>query len=68
MGDKPFIHAHITIADQQFGTFGGHLKEAIVGATCEIYLTRLRGKIQRIKDEITGLNLLDISCETDIRR
>ena len=33
---KPFIHVHIVVSDENMITKGGHLKEAIVSATCEI--------------------------------
>jgi hypothetical protein len=57
---KPFIHAHISVSDQLFRVFGGHLKEAVVGATCEISLVNYGVGISRVYDENIGLNLLDI--------
>lgn len=60
MSGKSYIHAHIVIGDSGFSSWSGHLKEAIVGATCEIFLTKLDTAISRKKDEETGLNLLDI--------
>ena len=40
------------------GAFGGHLKSAVVGATAEVFITVLSGKIDRTFDEQTGLNLM----------
>lgn len=57
---KSYIHAHIAVGDSQFNSWSGHLKEATVSATCEIFLVKLGGDITRKKDEETGLNLLDI--------
>ena len=53
-------HAHATVSDNEMHAFGGHLKEAIVGASCEVFLTPLQGKLERKHDEKTGLNLLQI--------
>jgi predicted DNA-binding protein with PD1-like motif len=55
---KPFIHAHIALADGTFAVRGGHLKEASVSVTCEVTLTRFRDDIGRKKDEATGLSRL----------
>lgn len=60
LDDKSYIHAHIVVGDSEFRSWGGHLKEATVGATCEIYLTKLETVLRRKKDEKIGLNLLDI--------
>lgn len=57
---KPFIHAHITLGDRNCNARGGHLKEATVGATLEIVLKKLTGKIKRTFDDEIGLNLLDL--------
>jgi predicted DNA-binding protein with PD1-like motif len=57
---KPFIHAHASLGDKTFAVRGGHLREAVVSATCEITLTRFRDDIGRKKDEATGLFLLDL--------
>ena len=59
-GGKPFVHAHATVSDNEMHAFGGHLKEAVVGASCEIFLTPLQGKIERKHDEKTGLKLMKL--------
>ena len=58
MEGKPYIHSHITVGDGQFHSLSGHLKEAVVSATCEIIVVRLEAEIGRAKDGETGLNLL----------
>jgi predicted DNA-binding protein with PD1-like motif len=60
MSGKSYIHAHVAVGDSQFKSWSGHLKEATISATCEIFLVKLDGIIHRKKDEGTGLNLLDI--------
>jgi predicted DNA-binding protein with PD1-like motif len=62
---KPFIHAHAALGDNTFAVRGGHLREAVVSATCEVTLTRFRDDIGRKKDEATGLFLLDLKPDEE---
>jgi hypothetical protein len=55
---RPLIHAHIALGDDAFGVRGGHLKEAVVSATCEVTLVRFRDDIARTTDAATGLSKL----------
>lgn len=57
---KPFVHAHATVSDNEMHSFGGHLREAVVGASCEVFLTPLQGKLERAYDKKTGLKLMRI--------
>jgi predicted DNA-binding protein with PD1-like motif len=52
------IHAHGVFSDLDYNPYGGHVKELIVSATCEIHLTVLKGIMERGFDKETGLNLL----------
>jgi predicted DNA-binding protein with PD1-like motif len=52
------IHAHGVFGDKHYQTVGGHIKELIVSATCEVHLSILKGKMRRSYDNTTGLNLL----------
>lgn len=56
--EKPFIHGHIVVSDSQFQCFGGHLKEGIVGATCEVHITQFDASIERVMNNEIGLKLL----------
>ena len=57
--DKKFgLHAHATVADQEFKTYGGHLEEAQVAATLEIVYLLSDQDISRYFDRQIGLNLL----------
>lgn len=58
MENKLIIHAHGTFSRKDFSVIGGHVKKLIVSATCEVHLTRLSGKMERVYNEQTGLNLL----------
>ena len=55
---KPFIHAHLTVADKNGNAFGGHLEEGTVVFACECALFELEGDLlERKYDELTGLSL-----------
>lgn len=59
---EPFVHMHGVVSDSTFQTHGGHIKDAIVGATCEIVIRSFENvRLERNFDEATGLKLL--SCE-----
>ncbi len=60
VANEPFIHAHGVFADEQLQTYGGHLKEAMVHATCEVWMTTIDHAIGRIHSDEIGLKLLDI--------
>lgn len=62
---RPFLHCHIALADRTFGVRGGHLREGVVSAACEIVLTRFFEEIGRTKDERSGLYLLDLKPDGD---
>lgn len=57
---QPFLHIHAVLADQNLQTFGGHLKEAATGGTCEVYISAFDFDIHRELDEATGLSLLNL--------
>jgi predicted DNA-binding protein with PD1-like motif len=50
------IHAHIILADKKMGSFGGHLIEAKVSGTAEIFFVKLK-RLKKAFDEETGLKL-----------
>ena len=55
---KPFIHAHILLADEQGKTIGGHLFSETIIYAGEINLQELTGKpMERTYDSDTGLML-----------
>lgn len=62
---QPFLHCHIALADSAFGVRGGHLREAVVSATCEITLTRFFDEIVRRRDGATGVYLLALKPDGD---
>ena len=60
MNGAPYLHLHATITDSTHQAFGGHLKSAVVSGTCEVFITMLEGRVERVFDDETGLNLLDL--------
>jgi predicted DNA-binding protein with PD1-like motif len=56
----PYLHIHASFADSDGNVFGGHLNEATVSATCEIFIKLIYGSIDRKNDDATGLNIFDI--------
>ncbi len=59
MNKEFYTHIHMSCGDSKGKVFGGHLNEAIVSATCEMVIDIIDGKVDRYKDEETGLNLFD---------
>ncbi len=59
---KPALHLHATISDASLHASAGHLKEAAVAGTVEVFIHRwLDNKgLVRAKDSETGLNLFDL--------
>jgi hypothetical protein len=58
MDGRPYIHLHVTMADQQNVLHGGHAIELRVGATCEMFVQAAEGAVTRERDETLGINLL----------
>ena len=54
----PIVHVHVAVSDAQARTYSGHLAEGVVRPTLEVFLTRLEGRIRRVTDPSTGLELL----------
>lgn len=52
------LHAHTVLSRSDFTCVGGHAAKLIVSATCEMFLIKLEGKMERKLDEEMNLNLL----------
>ncbi len=57
MNNEYYSHLHLACADKENKVVGGHLNSARVSATIEMFLHVIQGKVDRIKDEKTGLNI-----------
>lgn len=60
MAGEVYLHLHAVLADRDAAVYGGHLSEAVVSATAEIFLQFLPVDLGRRPDVETGLNLLAI--------
>lgn len=60
VNDKPYIHLHATVADQQHTIHGGHVINMRVGATCEMFVRVLDGSVGRVRNEELGINLWEL--------
>lgn len=58
MDGQPKIHMHGAVSDEQLRTFSGHIGEATVRPTLEVFLTKFDGEVRRAEDPATGLDLL----------
>ncbi|MFX1260465.1 MAG: PPC domain-containing DNA-binding protein [Promethearchaeota archaeon] len=55
------VHAHLVVSDEEGKCWGGHLMEGCeVSVTIELVILETTTELRRAKDEMTGLNLLDI--------
>ena len=60
---EPFVHAHITLADESGKVFGGHLAPGTILFACEFIIEALEGPdFNRSFDEETGLPLWNLKA------
>ena len=57
-GKETLVHAHGSFSDKNMQIMAGHVNKLVVGAACEIVLTKLEGKIEKTYDDETGLKLM----------
>jgi predicted DNA-binding protein with PD1-like motif len=55
----PHLHVHCVLGRRDGTTVGGHLMEAEVRPTCEVFLNELPTHLTRRKDPESGLPLID---------
>jgi predicted DNA-binding protein with PD1-like motif len=57
---KPKVHAHVALARRDGSGIGGHILEAYVRPTLEIFVTEMRGPLERKLDRQTTLPLIHL--------
>jgi predicted DNA-binding protein with PD1-like motif len=57
---EPKIHAHAVVGKRDGTAHGGHLIEAVVRPTLEVFVTVSSGELRRSLDVVTNLPLLDL--------
>lgn len=55
-----YLHLHATFSDINGNAFGGHLNEAVISGTCEMFIQKIDGDIGRCINPDTGLNQFDL--------
>lgn len=60
MNCETYIHLHAVFGDSEGKAYGGHLKNAVIGATCEMFIEPLTCTVKRVKEDATGLNIFEI--------
>jgi predicted DNA-binding protein with PD1-like motif len=59
--DAPFLHLHGVFARRDFSVVGGHIKQARVHPTLEIWLRTENVPVRRVHEASSRLDLLDLS-------
>lgn len=55
---ETYLHLHMTASGEDYNTIGGHLINATISLTGEIFITPINGTVEREFCKKTGLNLL----------
>jgi len=55
---KPFVHIHVSLGDSEFKVWGGHLFNAKVAVTCEIFFRPFKANVYREFNPDIGLKHL----------
>ncbi|MBQ7307487.1 MAG: DNA-binding protein [Clostridia bacterium] len=57
--NKPYLHIHFSAGNEKGQVYGGHLNNAVISATAEIFINIISSQtISRTFDNNIGLNLL----------
>jgi len=57
--NSPLVHIHCALGDRNGNLKGGHLLEAHVSVTLEVFLIEEPGTVRKVTDEETGLKLIE---------
>ena len=59
MDGEYYAPLHVCVGNEKGEVFGEHLNRAVVSATCGMVITVIDGKVDRVYDEETGLNVFN---------
>ena len=59
-GKEIIIHGHIVVGTDKMMLYGGHLREAIIGVTCELIFKEFKTVLKKKHDKNVGLNLMSL--------
>ena len=57
---KPFPHFHVSLSDEKFYAFGGHLQNCEITGTLELFIYPTEIEVERRYDEDTNLQIWNI--------
>jgi predicted DNA-binding protein with PD1-like motif len=63
VNDKPAVHTHVSVASSDGTVRGGHVINAFVFPTLELFMTVYPTPLHKESDEATGLKLIDPSVK-----
>jgi len=63
---RPFLHLHGVFGMSDFSVVGGHIQEATVHPTLEVWLKTEDVAVRRAKDAASGLELLDLPEASEV--
>jgi len=63
---EPVIHAHLTVGDEEFRTYSGHLAEGTVRPMLEVFVTPFPGELRRVRDERTNLAVMEPAVAAEL--
>jgi predicted DNA-binding protein with PD1-like motif len=58
---NPVVHAHLVLGRRDGSTVGGHMWEAHVNPTVEVFVTTHETKLDKVPDDSSGMKLIDPS-------
>jgi hypothetical protein len=56
---KPVVHAHMVFGKHDGSTVGGHLWEAKVNPTAEVFVISDAASLEKIPDDASGMKIID---------
>jgi uncharacterized protein len=65
---QPHLHLHGVFSKRDFSVLGGQIQDARVHPNLEVWVRAEEAEVRRVKDEATGLDLLDLPVQSARRK